>query len=134
MHLFPFPLLCVSQNTGLTKRSILVIESQLMEGANIFSAQMKVHSKASKLYQLRFGAMSNIGVRWHLTYQKNAQISASDIAVFKIATKCRFFAKYGKLFDSFYSIWLYQKFIEHILSLTDKFCKQLILLNNFNFF
>ena len=40
---------------------------------NISWLKWKIHSKASKWLHLCFGAMSNVGVRWYLTHQKNCQ-------------------------------------------------------------
>ena len=54
--------------------------------------------------------MNIIGVRWHLSQKINAQIAASEIVVFEMATKCFFLQYvYVKIFASFYSNWFYQK-------------------------
>ena len=61
------------------KRCILLIVSQLIDGGNFFRFKWKIHSKASKWHQPCFDAMSNIGVRWHTSQQKNTQFAVDHI-------------------------------------------------------
>ena len=75
--------------------------------------------------------MSSIGVRWHRSQKINAQIAASEIAVFEIATKYCFMQNMVKmllLFTRFDRIKR-KKLMEHTLSLTERVWKQLVLLH-----
>ena len=77
------------------------------------------------------GALSNFGVRGHLTHQKNAQMAAGEIAVFEMSTKYCFLKNmqnFSILFPQFHCIKR-KKFTEDIFSLTNRFWKQLILLD-----
>ena len=145
--IFCFKLFCLSGTVGLR---IFVGKVDVVFCCSVYSCKAlkasyctfvwifwkKLHSKASKLHQLCFGALSSFGVRGHLTHQKNALMAASEISVFEMSTKCCFLQNiqsFSILFTQFHCIER-KKFIEGIFSLTNIFWKQLILLNEVNFF